>query len=332
MSARVPFLHVANGSSTTRTISEAGIPGLCSIWADPLHDGPVPHGVSDEELIEIRRQYLAGDGTAAPDPVNDVRAWRSIIARDEAYDELVLWFEHDLFDQLNLIQLLTWLHDARATSRPVTLICIGSFPGRPNFKGLGELTTSELAPLLDTRRRVTDEQYALAARAWHAFRQPSPEPLDVLRRKDTAALPFLSAALVRWLQEYPWTRDGLSLNERRLLALTSRDPLNLSLAFHRLNEGERAYYMSDLSFLALAETLASSTPPLLTLSSGDDVAKARFRRSIQTTAAGLRVLAGEQDRIAWCGIDRWLGGVHLRGREVAWRWDDAKAAIVSSAP
>ena len=53
------FLHVANGSSTTRTIAEAGIPGLLSIWADPLHDGPVPGGLSDEALARSARRFLA---------------------------------------------------------------------------------------------------------------------------------------------------------------------------------------------------------------------------------------------------------------------------------
>ena len=330
MTARAPFLHVANGRSTTATIQAAGIPGLCSIWADPLHEGPVPHDMSDQELVDLRTQYLAGHAAGPPDPVNDLNAWRSIIEHDEAYDELVLWFEHDLFDQLNLVQLLTWLRAARATSRPVTLICIGSFPGRPNFKGLGELTTGELAPLLDARKPFTSEQYELAARCWDAFRQPSPHTLDALHREDTRALPFLSAAVVRWLQEYPWTTDGLSLTERRLLRLADQ-PLTLSSAFGRMSDGEHAYSISDLSLLSLATTLVASAPPLLTRSNGHDArGAARFAESIRITEAGQRVLAGEQDRIALCGIDRWLGGVQLRGHHVAWRWDPERAAIVNS--
>src|SRR5436190_16186181 len=48
--ARHRFLHVANGTSTTRIIEAAGIPGACSLWADPLYEGPVPGGLSDTEL------------------------------------------------------------------------------------------------------------------------------------------------------------------------------------------------------------------------------------------------------------------------------------------
>ena len=41
---------------------------------------------------------------------------------------------------------------------------------------------------------MSDAQFGLAGQAWRAFREPTPEPLDSLRRSDTTALPFLSRA------------------------------------------------------------------------------------------------------------------------------------------
>ena len=104
--------------------------------------------------------------------------WRAVIEHHESYDELILWFEHDLFDQLNLIQLLAWIRERLPAAKVVSLVCIGSFPGHPQFKGLGELTPDELASLLETRQRVGDAQYSLAELAWQAFREPTPEALD----------------------------------------------------------------------------------------------------------------------------------------------------------
>jgi len=128
VSERAPtrFLHVANGTCTTRIIEAAGIPGARSIWADPLYEGPVPGGVSDEELLETRRRFHAG-AEAALDPVNDMRRWRSVVAAHEAYDELVLWYEHDLFDQLNLVHLLSWLRGRLPAGTAVSLVCINAF-------------------------------------------------------------------------------------------------------------------------------------------------------------------------------------------------------------
>ena len=107
MSASPRFLHVANGSSTTGTIREAGLPGATSIWADVLYEGPVPGGLPDAALVRVRAQQLAPSANVVDDVVAELTAWRGVIDDDQAYDELVLWFEHDLFDQLNLIQVLT---------------------------------------------------------------------------------------------------------------------------------------------------------------------------------------------------------------------------------
>jgi broad specificity phosphatase PhoE len=313
------YLHVANGTSVTITLEAAGVPGLRSIWADPLYDGPVPAGVTDDELREVRGGAWEGDALAA-DPMNDMRRWRQVIAAEESYDELVLWFEHDLFDQLNLIQLLSWIRSHLTGGKPVSLICIGSFPGRSSFKGLGELSPGELAPLLDTRRRVSDAEFVLAERAWRVFREPTPEPLDDLRRSDTRALPFLARALERFLQEYPSTRDGLSRTERRLLRLAADGPMVMNAVFPRMHDDEDAYYVTDLSLAELVETLSRTSPPLIAFES-DRNGGNFWKGAVALTEAGREVLAGRRDRVA-CGFDRWLGGVHLQSAAEVWRWDD----------
>src|SRR5262245_16943898 len=180
------FLHVANGSATTSLIQAAGIPGQVSIWADALYDGPVPDGLSDTELLRLRAGGL-GDLAEAPyaEVVRGLQAWRDVIERVDSYDELVLWFEHDLFDQLNLIQLLSWLKGRLPSRTVVSLIEVGKFPGRPAFKGLGELTPGQLKSLLEMRRPIAEERYILAEQAWSALRQETPEALDELRHADT---------------------------------------------------------------------------------------------------------------------------------------------------
>jgi hypothetical protein len=314
------FLHVANGDSTTGTIREAGLPGVLSVWCDVLHDGPVPGGLSDEELLPIRAKFLAG-GSPETEVAEGLMRSRAIIQDTSAYDELVLWYEHDLFDQLNLIQLLALIGQQPPAGKRVSLICIGSFPGRDSFKGLGELTPAELAPLLDLRQPVTAAQYALAARAWDAFRASDPRKLEALVRDAAGAnpseLPFLAAALRRHLEEFPWTTDGLSRTERRLMQLAEAGPIAFKDAFPRVHDGETAFYIADSSLLAVIERLSAAAPPLMV--SG---------HALTLTDTGRAVLAGEIDRVSHCGIDRWLGGVHLNGRCATWRWNPDTQRIV----
>jgi hypothetical protein len=319
-------LHVANGTSTTMTIEAAGIPGVTSIWADPLHDGPVPGGLDDEALMAVRTEYHA-PSIAAADPRNDFRLWRRGIAQHEAWDELILWYEHDLFDQVNLLQLLPWIRAHVPPSKPVSLICVGSFPGHPDFHGLGELQPDELASLFETRQPVEPAHYELAERAWIAFRQPTPEALGALvgeaeggpegPQAPTWALPFLANALRRFLEEYPWTRDGLSRTERRLMTLAAEGRADWPAMLSRMHEGEDAFYVSDTALVELEHSLTTSSPSLLVETNG----------SLSLTLAGRDVLDGRADRVALCGIDRWFGGVHLQGHAVPWRWDAERGQI-----
>ena len=170
--------------------------------------------------------------------------------------------------------------------------------------------------------------HALAERAWQAFRSPSPQALDTLRSSDTSALPFLAAALTRFLQEYPWTRDGLSRTERRLLELARGERVSLLSAFPRMHQGERAYYVSDLTLASIADALSRTSPPLLALDRSRQSTSRVLDAVAALTTTGSSVLAGRLDRVHAGGLDRWLGGVHLQNRQPLWRWDDDRQVMV----
>ncbi len=250
------MLHVANGHSTTGLIELSGLPGRTMVWCDPLNDGPVPVDVPDEELVRVRAAFLAGSPDQVERVAADLSEWRAAIDDQGSYDELVLWFEHDLFDQLNLIQLLSYL-GSRGVSKPVTMVTIDSFPGRPDFKGLGELEPSDLDTLFAARQPIGSEQLALAARAWSAYRSPDPRAIETLLATDTAALPFLAPALGRHLEEFPSDTDGLSRSERRLMEQASDRPVELHQALSRMHDGETAFHITDLSFFDRANDLAT---------------------------------------------------------------------------
>jgi hypothetical protein len=125
-------LHITNGDSTEDVMRRARIPGDIVPWRDVLHEGPVP-ALAAGELRPVRAEYLARLGPAGADEVEAVLRERDerLGAAVEAGEPVVLWFEHDLYDQLQLIQVLAGLPDRPAG---VELICVGSFPGRPTSR------------------------------------------------------------------------------------------------------------------------------------------------------------------------------------------------------
>jgi hypothetical protein len=326
------LLHILNGDSVRATIENSGIPGTFCVWADALHDGPVPATKSVEELRAVRAAFWARKDwrPGQEDPASRLKGWDEGLASFNNYDEALIWLEHDLFDQLLLIHHLDFLSRRRNGNRKLSLICIGEYPGLDRFIGLGQLNAEQLASLLGTRQTITDAQLALGRAAWEAFRSPDPIGLQQIVRRDTSALPFLEAALVRFLEEYPSKPNGLPRTERQILTVLEdgpRSPVELFRAMYALEE---AVYMGDLTFWLRVKDLAIGEAPLVEL---DVAERGDFLPSgqVQITDAGRRVLDGRQDWISLNGIDRWLGGVYLHGRQVPWRWDESARSLVVEA-
>ena len=84
------------------------------------------------------------------------------------YAHIVLWFEHDLYDQACLVRVLATLA-ARPTLPRVELVCIDRFPGIARFIGLGQLSPEQLGGLWRRRKPVGRRQLALGARGWMAL-------------------------------------------------------------------------------------------------------------------------------------------------------------------
>jgi hypothetical protein len=318
-------LHVSNGDATD--LPGTGLARQVLYWRDVLHEGPVP-AVGPEELRQVRAAFLA-PGNAddqAEGPSMFLDRDRTLAAnRDGQY---VLWFEADLYDQLQLIQILDRLAGLGVPAGRITLICIGEHPGIGRFGGLGQLTAEQLRELPATRAcaRLTPAALRLAAGAWAAFRAPVPDGLGAVAATRSGELRFVGEAFDRLSREYPSTRDGLSLTERRVLAAVADGAPDAGTAFVRAGAKEPRPYLGDTWCFAMIDRMARAVVPLLRVDPAGHPVDRRTR--LRLTDTGARVLAGDADQVALNGIDRWIGGVHLRGRHVRWRWDDGTETIV----
>jgi DNA-binding transcriptional MerR regulator len=328
-SAPPVLLHVTNGESAGNTLRQTGLGGAVLPWQDVLHEGPVPD-VSRAELLRVRAGFLSecGWGRAATIRSSLERRDRQLRATLRDGRGLVLWFEHDLYDQLQLIDVLAL---AQGLEGSLESVVVDSFPGKPGFRGLGELTPDELETLWPVRSVVSADTLAEAAEGWSAFRAPDPTALAGLAARGSDELPFLPAALQRLLEELPDVADGLSRTERQALQAVvggARTPIEVFLATQNMEE---APFLGDAWFYRTLSALGHSGERLLESEDGEPLPAAPPLSDgqeyawigLRVTPSGERVLAGDADRVELLGVDRWLGGSHVTP-ESGWRWNSAE--------
>ncbi|HXG87280.1 MAG TPA: DUF1835 domain-containing protein [Vicinamibacterales bacterium] len=316
IATRPRMRHLTNGSSVIPLIREAGLGGPIVAWDDVLHEGPVPAGLGTAALRERRAEFLASCGWGSRDSIARDLATRDAAIEDLGnVDEVVLWFEHDLYDQLQLLQIL----DRLPLDGAPRLTAV------PDDTYLGTLPASHYQGLFAARRDVTTAERLAARDAWLVFRSPDPRVIIAALPRLTV-LPHLGPALRRHAEQFPSMRNGLSRTEQQALEVLAAGSSTAGDLYVKAHHGrEPAVFMGDAAFLMhLGALLQSSRPLIRTARASKTLA---LDDHLGLTDDGRRVLDGQLDRVVTSGIDRWLGGVHLTGHGPMWRWDDATEAL-----
>lgn len=323
-------LHVRCGDDIKDRLAEAGIKGAYLSFADPAWLGPPP----------IFNAWISGRAALIAERTGMARAkvreelgdayWR-LARAPQHYTHIVLWFEHDLYDQSALARILAGF--ALRKRRPkIDLIAIDRFPGVKRFLGLGQLSSAQLASLWPQRRPVRKSQLSAGTRIWAALCAPTPEPLMEIVAHGVAVLPLMKTALERQLQELPWTTDGLSLTEREALRALAKGPLTGAEVFDSAQlKREPQPFMGDLFFFAVLRDLLDSPQPPIAVSP----ATRRTvwpRRVLRLTPVGRALLDGKLDWQAQFPLERWVGGIPISRRDRPWRWNPHTKSAVLSQP
>lgn len=310
-------LHITNGDSVQ--IRDTGLEGEVLTWKDALHEGPVPGGLTLDELRPVRAHYLASlDHLPEREIVADFERRDRKLAEFRERSEVVLWFEHDLYDQLQLLQILDWFSQQDRGGTRLSLISTDTY--------LGTLRPEQLLALYPTRRDVTAAQLEVASRAWSAFCAPDPRGLVPFTLGAIPGLPYLPDAFERHLEEFPAIANGLSRTERQILEGLEGGASTAAALFSASQKREERIFTGDSTFFAHLRKLASVPVPLLRLPHSQEDHRAFGESQVEITPHGSAVLHEAEDHISLNGIDRWLGGVHLHcqpgGPENAvWRWN-----------
>ena len=320
-------LNITNGDGAAGVLKASSVAGDVLPWRDPMHHGPFPAGLSLDDLRPLRAQYLAGPEGDIQAVERDFRLRDDHLKASANYDRVILWFEHDLLDQLQILQILDWFASADLQATHLQLICIDAFPGIDGFRGIGQLDKIQMASLLGKRTDVTKGMVQLAQAGWAAFRSASPLALMDFINSDLSLLPFLKAALQRHLEEFPGTKSGLNRTEQQIISLVSQGvdgPVDL---FLQNMDYETALFVGDWSTYSVIDRLCEAG--ILHTQNGSFFYPSftaeqqnTFRdQRLNLTDFGQKMALGERDAFGALPRNMWIGGVHIHSEHSFWTWD-----------
>lgn len=296
------LIHIHNGDVVATSARRLGIAGEHLVFRESLITGPVVPGA---EWVETRAHALS-DGYG-PDLL---RTRTELIEQELALDaarerdEIVLWFEHDLYCLVHLVHLLDRFDGAN-----VSLV----WSPQP----LGECDESEMVDLYEARSRVTPEMQSLARDFWRDYTAADALVLNRWTTEESREFPFLQTGAALHVSRFPSFRAGLGHVEETLLRLVATGRTTFGAIFDAFTVESPQFGFSDSEVRRLLWTMENGAVPLLA-SDGEPSA-----RLFTITPDGEKVLAGEADNFDVNAPDYWLGGVHLRKGNL-WRYDGTK--------
>jgi len=299
------ILNIVNSDPMIKRLQKADIPGTFLAWDDLLHEGAVPEHLSLERLSYLRAQHLANIGIDSFESIHQRFKQRNATLHSyRKYRKVILWFEHDLYDQLQLIQILDWFGKYGTHTKGLYLI-------QYNHSLLHQSNAQLRDLLLYHKETVMHNHLIVARKAWSAFRATTPEAWFKLQEDDTSALPFLKNIVIRLLEEYPNTINGLSRSAHQALLIIAKGTTYPPEIYTTYQSTEQTPFMGDLLFWRILKSLRIQGA-LKTYDEG---------KTLYLTPLGEQLLQGKIDWINLTKpIDYWIGGVHQKEPTI-WRWD-----------
>jgi hypothetical protein len=320
------ILHIVSGQMVGGMLGTSGVPSNKNIliWWDSLAVGPTPQTSSLEEMSQIRGRFYT-----EPSPLNLLFSGeqrdipKSLVQRDRLlrrcseWREVALWFGPWAMEQLSLMQILAAMAEQDIGKTKLSLVeC-------PEL-AMGCYNPTQLGGFFPARAAIPWRRVELAKRAWRLYCGADPVSPFRFAKRRLASASALAAALISQMREYPSIQNGLSALEDALLR-NLEHRITVVEAVVRVLVAQQEGLVGDLMLFEAMWRFLCCPVPLVEASTGSlrDVVswQAFCRLPVQLTTTGRAVLAGRADHITLNGIDRWIGGVHLKGNSVRWRWD-----------
>ncbi|WP_222984236.1 DUF1835 domain-containing protein [Flagellimonas meishanensis] len=211
------LLHITNGDAFTSRLQSLKIKGDIITWREMLCEGKTLCAVGSESFWKTRFEFLNKNYKISKSwfVEKTLKEYRSL-CNHKQQDQIVLWFEYDLFCQINMLAVLSWLKTHRRHAE-ISLICSGNEEGGDTLYGLNELSDEKLLKLYEKRTLLSQDDIEFADYVWQLYCSDNPIRLENIISNTDFSFEYLSDALKTHLRRFPTIKNGLNELENRVL-------------------------------------------------------------------------------------------------------------------
>lgn len=254
-------LHITNGDMFTDKLRSLKMDGDIITWREMLCEGKTETNVGSESFWKTRFEFLNKNYKVSKSWFIDktLKEYRTLCNHKQE-DRIVLWFDYDLFDQINMLAVISWLK----THRPYAEISLVSSDEVENLEllsGLGELDEEQLRKLFIKRTLLTQDDIEYADYVWQLYCSDNPIRLENLKDFDSFQFSHLSGAIEAHLMRFPTIKNGLNEVENNILRLArSAKPKTKQDLLHTVLKNQGRYGFGDTQH----ERIITKLKPLFT--------------------------------------------------------------------
>ncbi|CAL2101575.1 conserved protein of unknown function [Tenacibaculum sp. 190130A14a] len=250
-------LHITNGDSTTNRLKDLKFQGNIITWREMLCEGKTTIDVGSEGFWKNRFDFFKQSYQVSKQNFIDItlKEYRNL-CNQKKQDEIVLWFEYDLFCQVNMLAVISWLKRYR-NNRKISLVCSGQIDNSEKLFTLNELSTEQLKNHFENRVELSRDDIEYADYIWQLYCSDSPLRLEAIYKQDaTSPFLYLEQALKAHLQRFPSVNNGLNSLENFILQTAKETtPENKQQFVRELLTSQKVYGFGDVQYLRKMERL-----------------------------------------------------------------------------
>ena len=246
--------HILNGDALLDFFPEI-LPGEIIIARECMVDGPTA-GSNLDELWQVRASFIAAEyGESNETYFSEVVSEFQKIDTIPSGSEVNLWFEEDLFCQVNLWFCMSLLLPI-SEGLSIQIVKPPLQNGKPDWGGFGSLGRNGLAEAYLQRKPLSKDDIKLLAALWDAYKIDDNDTLEKLGKSKTEHFPFLNQVIQAQLARS--SENGFSGRPERTLKsiMEEMNTSNFKTIFTEFSKREGIYGFGDWQVERLMQKMA----------------------------------------------------------------------------